>query len=130
MDVSAAVEGGAFSQYGWIPQVRGPEAALRHLRSTRIWRTVYRYSSSAQERHTPLYVHRACLFLTLSIQLCNFRHTQIAPTLHPPLNISSSTASPMNWTVSLVRNLLSYPALRTFLKQQSPVSWVSLFHRG
>jgi len=25
----------------------------------------------------------------------------IAPTLHPPLNISSSTASPINWTVSL-----------------------------
>lgn len=25
----------------------------------------------------------------------------IAPTLHPPLNITSTTASPMNWTVSL-----------------------------
>jgi hypothetical protein len=27
MDVDAAVVSGAFSEYGWIPQVRFPEAA-------------------------------------------------------------------------------------------------------
>jgi hypothetical protein len=32
MNVNAAVVSGAFSQYGWIPQVRRSEAALRPLR--------------------------------------------------------------------------------------------------
>lgn len=32
MNVNAAVVSGAFSQYGWVPQVRPSEGTLRRLR--------------------------------------------------------------------------------------------------
>lgn len=87
---------------------------------------IFKFSHSARPPISSPYVS---IFDTLVVS-CVTPGTQIAPTLHPPLNITSSTASPINWTVSLVCNRLFSSAHQTCLKQQSSVSWYLLFHRG
>ncbi|KAI0005438.1 hypothetical protein BJV74DRAFT_970700 [Russula compacta] len=63
LSVNAAVTGGSFSEYGWIPQCTDIQVQPNN--------------------GTPPY--------TLTV----------APTLHPPLNITSPNNDPINWTVSL-----------------------------
>ncbi|KAI0063174.1 hypothetical protein BV25DRAFT_455500 [Artomyces pyxidatus] len=63
MDVDAYVAGGAFSQYGWIPQ---------------------------------------CTDISVTAKNGTGPYTfTVAPTLHPPLNITSKTGNAINWTVAL-----------------------------
>jgi hypothetical protein len=63
-------------------------------------------------------IRSLCVSIFDTLVSCLTPGTQIAPTLHPPLNITSTTASPMNWTVSLVCNRLFSPAQQTCLKRQ------------
>jgi len=106
LSVDAAVINGAFSQYGWIPQVRqsgslfnpamdsgGPQCTdiqVQPKNGTGPYTLTVRSTINSQ-----------FAFVT--------RDVQIAPTLHPPMNITW-TSGAQNWTVSLVceiQNLFS-----------------------
>src|SRR6266852_1922652 len=72
---------------------------------------VYGYSSPAKERHRTLYTNRAYLLLTPLLIAQFKKNAQVAPTLHPPLNITSNSG-PINWTVSLVCDSRNSPLNR------------------
>lgn len=65
------------------------------------WAAVYGYPSSGTEWHRTLYTN--CAYLLFFTLRCFIQNTQVAPTLHPPLNITTSNG-PINWTVSFVRD--------------------------
>jgi len=57
LSVDAAVINGAFSQYGWVPQVRQLEmTCIPPMNMRFVWRaSVYRYPGRGKEWHTAVY---------------------------------------------------------------------------
>jgi len=109
MDVVGEVWNGPISQYGWIDQVCISLAFLYTI-SNPLPSLVYGYCRHPQKRHTALHFHGQYCHL-LQATWSHTRSEQIAPTLHPPFNITSNSMSTINWTVSLVSpNLCMTPS--------------------
>ncbi len=103
LNVNAAVINGAFSQYGWPPQVRWSVAVCAPMMNMRfVWRvSVYGYPGPGKEWHAAVYANGKRRIFVSPLG-CVTQNAQVAPTLHTPLNLTTNGANPINWTITLV----------------------------
>ena len=103
LGIVATVSNGILSQFGWIEEV------LPFLRNSRhSWLNTAFITPQCTDiavtpnNGTPPYVFTVGLALQSIEAQPHFFTEQIAPSLHPPYNITSSSRNTINWTVSLV----------------------------
>ena len=100
MDIIGTVQNGPISQFGWVDQVwffvvwffRASEKNIP-VKCTDI--------SIQPQNGTPPYT-LTVRYVTILHIVVNLTSPQVAPSLHPPYNLTSDSMHPINWTVSLV----------------------------